>query len=40
MFKKIRIVCSVPFLLLASLFKMIFIAILPKDLREEAKKMV
>tara|TARA_R110001599_G_scaffold313639_1_gene521502 strand:- start:359 stop:511 length:153 start_codon:yes stop_codon:yes gene_type:complete len=40
MIKKARILLSVPFMLLGSLFKLIAIGILPAEHREEAQKVL
>ena len=40
MIKKARILLSVPFMLLAALFKLIAIGILPAEHREEAQKVL
>jgi|TARA_R110002020_G_scaffold438503_1_gene648942 hypothetical protein len=40
MFNKIRILLAVPFILLSALFKIISLAILPAEHREEGKEAI
>ena len=38
--KKLRVILAVPFILLSALFKIISLAILPKEHREEGKEVI
>ncbi len=40
MIKKARILLSVPFILIAAIFKIMALVILPKEYREEAKEVL
>jgi len=40
MLRKFRIVLATPFMLIAVLFKLLFLRIIPEDLREESKKII
>jgi len=40
MLRKFRILLATPFMLTAVLFKLLFLRILPKDLREESKTLI
>jgi len=37
---KVRVILAVPFILLSALFKIISLAILPKEHREEGKEVI
>jgi len=40
MLRKFRIIIATPFMLVAVLFKLLFLRILPKDLREESSTLI
>ena len=40
MFRKFRIILATPFMLIAVLFKLLFLRVLPADLREESKSLI